>query len=148
MGNIDSKITDDSIEQKKLYLEVRKSYEKEKYNSQNQFDKTILTISTVALGFSLTFIKNGNINDYGYIWLLIITWFLFLLSCSLILYSFWTSSKAFDIQIQLLDNLYEGKIPNNNNKYIIKTIRLSMYSGISLIIGILFLIIFLILNLL
>lgn len=102
---------DSEKEREKLYLEIRKDPLNRKYESQNQFDKYILTLSSASLGFSVAFIKdirfitNHNNN------LIIISWVLFVLSSLITLLSFKASAVAFDKQINYIDDLYAGKHP-------------------------------------
>lgn len=100
-------MADDKKEQR--YLEIRQESINRKYESQSQFDKYLLTLSSASLGFSIAFIKDIRFIEQHNNWIIVLSWVFFVLSSALTLFSFKTSVQAFDKQIQDIDDIYAGK---------------------------------------
>jgi hypothetical protein len=137
-----------TLQKRKEYLDDRRVFEDRKYINQQNFDKTILTISTLALGFSLTLIKDTNAVVNYEPGILIVSWSCFVVSMLSILISYLTASKAFENHIKLRDEYYEtDKYPteskNRANKF---TLILNYTALSSLLLGIVFLLIFVLKN--
>ncbi|WP_153145323.1 hypothetical protein [Dechloromonas sp. H13] len=86
----------------KLYGETRADLLKRQLSNSENVDRAILTVSTAALGFSLAFLKDVvPIQTADYVWLLYFSWTLFVLAIINTLFSFYTSQKAIDAQLEL-----------------------------------------------
>ncbi len=110
--------------------------------SQAQYDKTLVALSSSALGVSLVFVRNFLSSKHLVLLCLMeLSWVLFALSLILILTSHYTSTIALKGAIK---DLY---IPDAKvRKSYTVTKRLNLWSGIAFLIGIVFLVIFSIKN--
>jgi len=111
--------------------------------SQDQYDKTLLTLSTGALGLSFAFIKDiVNISSATNINFLTGSWICLTLSILCILISFLSAKYALDKAIEAEDSgaFYESKLDR-------LTSILNLMSAVFFIIGLIFLTVFIKLNL-
>lgn len=111
--------------------------------SQEQYDKTLITLSTGALGLSFAFIKDiVDIKSAGDVHFLIGSWICFILSIVFILVSFLTSKYALDQAIVAEDNdvIYDSKLDK-------ATTILNWLSASFFVVGLLFVVVFVKLNL-
>lgn len=122
------------------YRELLQKLENE---AQDQYDKTVLYLSTGALGISFTFLKDivSVENAIAIIWL-IGAWVLWAISVSAILWSFFSSRIALRNAIKAID---EGRNPEN--KVDSMTTILNLLSGILFIVGLICIIVFVTKNL-
>lgn len=122
------------------YRELLQKLENE---AQDQYDKTVLYLSTGALGISFTFLKDiVNVdNAIAIIWL-IGAWVSWAVSVSAILWSFFSSRLALRKAIQAID---EEKFPENKADLV--TTILNFLSGILFIVGLICIIVFVTKNL-
>lgn len=81
--------------------------------AQEDFDKTILTLSGGALGVSLAFVKDIiGPNPIQIAWVLLLSWGFWITSLTSILISFYTSQKALRKTVLQIDsNDIYGKVP-------------------------------------
>ncbi len=128
-------MTDVDIEYRRLLQELENK-------SQEQYDKTVIMLSTGALGISFAFLKDiVNLDTAVVIWLLISAWVCWALSVTSVLLSFYSSKSALRKAIEDLD---VGKEDNNSDdKW---TTKLNFCSGACFIIGLNFMIAFVISN--
>jgi len=132
------------ILKRKEYYEDQRYFENMKYTNQQSFDKTILTISTLALGISLTLIKDKLLLTDFNPFLLIVSWVCFIYSISANLISYKTAANAFERLKNEVDRaegenenpVYEDSSSNKLTKFFNSS---SLYT---LIIGILLLLTF------
>jgi hypothetical protein len=118
-------------------------------NSEN-FDRSILTLSSSALGLSLAFIKDVTpVSTARYSPLLISSWWLFGFSIVATIASFMTSQCAIRDQITASEKYYiDGEEDARKETAASKwTEKLNLLSGIAFIIGIVLTIVFVTLNL-
>ena len=153
MSKLDSESNDDF--KYKVYLEERKSLVDAEREGSRSFDKAILTLAAGAFGLSLTFIRQIVPNiESGTIFMLICAWVGFCISLFSTLTSFLTSQSACLKEIGILELKYFGnhsdrdKKANIENKASDWTERLNILSIFTFIIGVIFLAIFSISNLL
>ena len=112
--------------------------------SQEQYDKTVITLSTGALGLSFAFIKDVvDIKVASNIYFLTGSWICFTLSVLSVLLSFLASKHALDQAIIEEDN--KEKITINRADLI--TTILNRLSAAFFIVGLVFMIVFVKLNL-
>lgn len=112
--------------------------------SQEQYDKTLITLSTGALGLSFAFIKDVvDIKGASDINFLTGAWICFTLSVLSVLLSFLSSKYALDQAIVAEDNNEEVKA---NRMDLITTI-LNWLSAAFFIVGLIFIIVFVKINL-
>lgn len=153
MNKLDSDINDDF--KYKVYLEERKSLVDAEREGSRLFDKAILTLAAGAFGLSLTFIRQivPNIIS-GTMFMLICAWVGFCISLLSTLISFLTSQFACSKQREILEAEYFDNYSGYDKKAIFKnktaiwTKRLNILSIFTFIIGVIFLAIFSIINLL
>lgn len=139
----------------RVYLEERKSLVGAKREGSRLFDKAILYLTAGAFGLSLTFIRQivPSIKS-GTVFILICAWAGFCMSLISTLISFLTSQSACSKQIEILEGEYvdnhnsQDRKTNHRNKPAIWTKRLNILSIFTFIIGVIFLAIFSIVNLL
>lgn len=99
--------------------------------AQEQYDKTVLMLSGGALGISFTFLKDIiPLNEATNIWLILMAWGAWTLSCSAVLWSFYSSRLAMRQAIKDLDNEVESK-----NKSDLWTSILNFLAGLLFVIG-------------
>ena len=100
-------MSDDDTEN---YLKERKLLIDAQQQSYQQFDKTILTLSSGGLGVSITFLRDilpfEQITNYCF---LIGSWILFTISILSTLISFLTSQYAYNKQLELIDAYFLNK---------------------------------------
>ena len=141
-----------------VYIEERKLLVDAEREGSRLFDKAILTLTAGAFGLSLTFIRQmaPDIKS-GTVFLLICAWVGFCLSLLFTLISFLTSQSACLKQIKILEVEYfnsqrehdkKANIENIENKSSDWTGRLNKLSIVAFMLGVIFLAIFSISNLL
>jgi hypothetical protein len=103
--------------QYRVYFEERNLLIKSKLDQSRQFDKAILTLAAGALGLSITFINQiaPNIKP-GTEFILILAWIGFGISIFSILFSFLTSQKACEKQIEILEHVFFENEKNKKEK--------------------------------
>lgn len=100
----------DPNDERKIYLDERKLLIEAERESARSFDKTIITLSAGALGFSLTFIRQIAPNPQpDTLWLLVGAWVSFALALLAILLSFLLSQSAIRRQRKIIDEEQESK---------------------------------------
>lgn len=116
----------------------RKLLQDLEHKAQEQYDKTILMLSGGALGISFTFLKDiVTVNEATNIWLIVLAWAAWTLSCSAILWSFYSSRLAMRQAIKDLDSGAESK-----NKSDLWTSILNFSAGLLFVIGLVLMITF------
>lgn len=122
------------------YRELLQKLENE---AQDQYDKTVLYLSTGALGISFTFLKDIVSVEHAIdIEWLIAAWLSWAVSVSAILWSFFSSRIALRNAIKAID---EGRSPDN--KIDAMTTIFNLLSGILFIVGLICIIVFVTKNL-
>jgi hypothetical protein len=148
----DSKSLNIPDQKYQVYLDERKSLNDAIKETSHQFDKAILTLAAGALALSLTFIKDIAPNPKtNTLILLFFAWGAFIISILSTLISFFTSQKACQRQIAILEREFleehaQEQLSKMENPYTIYTIRLNIVSITFFIFGVLLLIIFSSLN--
>ncbi len=123
-------------DERKEYLDQRKSYANEKSQQSNILDKYLLTISTGSFGLSFLFIEKIVKGQIIQPKVLVYSWIMFLFSIIFSLLSFVFSKHAFSKTIEEYDKMqenpdYEFKMPIANNF----TIICNWYAFAFLVIG-------------
>ena len=138
-----------------IYLDERKSLVQSNENSSAQFDKAILTLAAGAIALSITFIdKIAPTPQKSTLIFIAISWLSFIISLLSTLISFLTSQKACYKQIQIIEHEFDlnnshaenSKDKKTHNIFSVWTDRLNVISITSFIIGVVFLAIFSISN--
>jgi hypothetical protein len=117
--------------------------------SADQHDKAILTLTAGALGLSITFLDKIAANPLPETLFLVgLSWSLFILAIMCIVLSFLTSQSACRHQRELIDVEYStGNIPDDNNLPANLTWYLNLGSYVLFVAGVIFLALFSWLNL-
>jgi hypothetical protein len=113
-------------------------------NSADQHDKAILQLTMAALGVSIAFVSQVAPRPLLSPEWLVISWGAFVGSIIAILASFHGSQAACRLQRELIDQEYEFQtVPaDQSNKYIKRTIRLSLAAYFAFVVGVLALLVF------
>lgn len=107
--------------------------------AQDQYDKTVILLSTGALGVSFTFIKDiVDFDSVIVLQFLIGAWISWGLSTAAVLFSFYTSRTALRKAIEALDEDKE----NDHNTHDRLTTVLNALSGTFFLLGLVFMIVF------
>ncbi len=122
--------------------DTRKDYVESEHHAQDQFDKAVLTLSGGAFGVSFAFMNDVVGDDPHYLLWILLAWSAWGLSITLILITFYTSNEAFRRAIRNLD---EGK--ENGGVWSTATSWLNFFAGTLFVLGVLFLVLFVALNL-
>lgn len=95
------------VENQKLYADFMAEAHKRELSGSENFDKSILTLSSAGLGLSVGYLKDyAPIDPAAIPWLLYVSWFAFVLSTVSTLLSFMSSSKALDVQKGIAEKFY------------------------------------------
>lgn len=145
-----TKYNDDLKEyEKKLdeYFDKHKAEtEKRQISSSENFDKSVLTYSSWALGISLAFLKDFvPIDIANYAPLLYCSWYLFIVSIGLTTVSFLISYKSLEVSLKYAYEYYKNKNHEYADKtsFYTKTVEWFNYtSAFCFILGIAFTVIF------
>lgn len=137
-------------ERNKLYTQCREDLLKRQLSNSENFDRSILSLSTGGLGFSLIFIKDiVPLSGSKYILLLKLSWFLFSLVIISTISSFIVSQIGIDCQLNYARRYYleyKDEFLAKTNWPAKITVFLNYFSGIIFVLAILFTIIFVLLN--
>ena len=94
-------------ERQKLHDELRDELFRCQLSNSQILDKSILSLSSAGLGFSLAFIKNVVSPDkVSHLWLLYCSWGVFILAIVCTLVSFLTSQQGIKKQLELNAEYY------------------------------------------
>lgn len=119
-------------------------------NSQ-MFDKAILSLSSAGLGFSLAFIKNVvPLDRAAWVWLLYVSWGLFVAATATTLFSFLTSQRGIQKQFAQIGRELAGQDdfqPESNDDAPFKTTERLAYASFGFyMFAVIFTVTFIILN--
>ncbi len=135
----------------KLFKDFKTEIEKRQVSSSENFDKSILTYSSWALGISIAFLKDFiPITVANFPYLLYLTWIFFTFSIASTTISFLLSYKGLELSLSYACKYFldeDDSYFNKDNAYN-KIVRNSNWaSGVSFILGLLFTLIFVMSNL-
>ena len=142
-----------NAEQKKIseerYFKLRSEIvESQRINSQS-YDRSILAFASAGLGLSITFLnKVIDFSNANYRIMLYLTWIFFILSIITVITSFMIGQKALKIDLNKIVHILDGK-SEEYNKFNVWTKwndRINFLSGSFFIFAIIFLVIFVSLN--
>ncbi len=101
-------------EKSPLHIKAHDSLLKCQLSNSENFDRSILTLSSAALAISVTFLRGGT--NYNYFFLLYIAWTGFGVAIFSTVVSYLISQKAIKRQFQILDDYYSNGT-NEKNDY-------------------------------
>jgi hypothetical protein len=84
----------------------------------SEFEKNFIFISTGILAFTITFLKDAiDLEESTYLILLLLSWFLIILSIALMMFTFLISARASDRLFKIVDDfIIENNLFENNDK--------------------------------
>jgi hypothetical protein len=141
----------DKRQRQDLYGETRRDLLTRQLSNSERYDGAILTLSTGALGISLTFIKDiVSVSEAKCLAILMASWWLFGLAIISTVISFLVSQAGINVQLEYAKQYYlDGK-----DEYLTKTNRpakatdvINYISGLLFVIGVLLTILFVSANL-
>ena len=90
---------DDSEKLYELYIKQDEELSKRDLSNVENLDKAILSLSSAGLGLSLVFIKNVvELSKANYVWVLHLSWLMFVLAITSTLLSYLFGQRALDRQ--------------------------------------------------
>lgn len=138
-------------ERNRLYKEFKTEIEKRQVSSSENFDKSVLTYSSWALGISIAFLKDFvpiTIADYP--WALYTSWIVFVLTIAATTISFLISYKGLEVSLHHAAKYYleeNSEYLNKDNGYNICVTWLNLFSAMAFIVGLIFTLVFVYANL-
>ena len=99
--------SDDSEKLYEVYLKEEEELSKRDLSNVENLDKAILLLSSAGLGLSLVFIRNVvELAAATHVWLLHISWLMFVLAITSTLLSYLFGQHALDKQRELIEKYY------------------------------------------
>ena len=99
--------SDDSEKLYEVYLKEEEELSKRDLSNVENLDKAILSLSSAGLGLSLVFIRNVvELAAATHVWLLHISWLMFVLAITSTLLSYLFGQRALDKQRELIEKYY------------------------------------------
>ena len=142
-------------EEQKRAIEIYDSFRdellKRQLSNTENYDKSILTLSSAGLAISLTFLKTiVPIESAEYLWLMKTAWVSFLFSIICSLFAYLISNAAISKQMSIAEDYYVNKKPsafNQRNWLSIVNNYLNYAVGVLFVVAISAVVLFVILNL-
>ena len=98
---------DDSEKLYEVYLKEEEELSKRDLSNVENLDKAILSLSSAGLGLSLVFIRNVvELAAATHVWLLHLSWLMFVLAITSTLLSYLFGQRALDKQRELIEKYY------------------------------------------
>ena len=99
---------DDSEKLYELYVKEEEDLSKRDLSNVENLDKAILSLSSAGLGLSLVFIRNvvEDFSTANYVWVLHLSWFMFVLAIISTLSSYLFGQRALDKQREFNERYY------------------------------------------
>lgn len=98
---------DNSEKLYEVYLKEEEELSKRDLSNVENLDKAILSLSSAGLGLSLVFIRNVvELAAATHVWLLHISWLMFVLAITSTLLSYLFGQRALDKQRELIEKYY------------------------------------------
>lgn len=142
---------DDTELRERLHKELKDELVKKQISNAENFDRSVLTLSTSALGFSVIFIKDfAPLASAHARWMLPLSWCLFGGAVVFTVVSFMTSQEAIRHQLSVSERYYINREAGAiEEKYwpASWTTRLNYAAGSSLVVGMILTVAFAIFNL-
>ena len=133
-----------------IYDAYRDDVRKRQLSNNENYDKTILTLSSSGLALSLTAIKFAiPLATASHLFLIQGSWWLFGITIFISIIAYWVSNKALDIQLENAEDYYSKGIEDafsKKNWYADVNDWLNMTAGVTFIIATAFIISFVTFN--
>lgn len=98
---------DDSEKLYELYVKEEEDLSKRDLSNVENLDKAILSLSSAGLGLSLVFIKNVvKLTEANYVWILHVSWLMFVLAITSTLLSYLFGQRALDRQREINEKYF------------------------------------------
>lgn len=141
----------DVDERKNLHAQLKAELFKRQLSNSENFDKSVLSYSTAALGFSIGFLKDFvPVTKATYAWLLYGSWTAFVVSVVVTISSFLVSQKGISRQLKINESYYlerKDEALRDTNCWARATDALNLLSGIAFVLGVVCTTVFVALNL-
>jgi hypothetical protein len=132
-----------TVDQQKRAIEICDSYRddlrKRQLSNNENYDKTVLTLSSSGLALSLTAIKFAiPLTTARYLYLIQGSWWLFGATIFISIFAYWISNKALDKQLEIAEEYYSKGIEDafsKKNWYSNVNDWLNMAAGLTFIIA-------------
>ena len=119
-----------------IYNSFRDELLKRQLSNTENYDKSILTLSSAGLAISLTFINSiVPLKHASHIWLMKCSWIFFLLSILISLMAYLVSNAAISKQLSIAEDYYINRLQSAFNK---KNWLSSLNNWLNVSVGILF----------
>ena len=133
----------ESPSRSELYQKTREDLLKRQLSNNENFDRSILTLSSAALALSVTFLKVGRTHNCFVI--LVFAWTGLVISIIVTVVSYLTSQQGIARQLELAEQYYlngdEASL-SARNRYAEWTDRFAYVSAISFVAGIILLLVY------
>lgn len=140
---------DERALRQRLLAETRADLLKRQLSNSENYDKAILSLSTVFLGLSLTFLKNFVPHPLACtVWLLYCSWGALATAVVATVLSFLVSQRAIDVQLKKAEAYYLNADETALRKSVIARVTdwINLGSGIAFVSGVLLTTAFVIMN--
>lgn len=138
-------------ERKRLYERTKDELVHSQRSNSENFDKSILTLSSAGIGITVSFLSNIiNINEATLIVILFLSWFLFCAAIILTILSFVNSQRGIKLQLDYSEKYYldcKEEYLTKENKFANRVENLNNWSARCFIGAIISLIVFVTINL-
>lgn len=150
INSISKNDTNTVNERKRIYEKIRDELTQSQRSNAEHFDSNVLTLSSAGLGISVAFIdKIIKLSEASFIFLLYISWVLFIITIIITLVSYIKGQKGIKLQLHFAEKYYLDEDESyllKENKYAKFVDKYSSWVILFFIFSIIFLIIFLIIN--
>ena len=143
LENVSDNIEQSKKEKRDNYSKFRDDLLKRQLSNNENYDRAILTLSTAALGLTVSFIR--DLQQPTYRGLLIAAWFFLVLAIIAIISSYPISQKAIDKQLEFAERYYiqdDESAADAKNHLAVCHDNLVTFAGISFVAGIIFTLVF------
>lgn len=138
-------------ERNRLFKEFKTETEKRQVSSSENFDKSVLTYSSWALGISIAFLKDFiPITFANFAWTLYGSWVAFVVTIAVTTISFLISYKGLEVSLYHAGKYYleeNDEYLNKDNRYNACVTLLNRFSAVMFIVGLILTLIFVCANL-
>ncbi len=143
--------SEDQAAANNIYDSYRDEIHKRQLSNTENYDKSILTLSSSGLVISLTFLNimtpTGGIQHS---WIIITSWILFILTIGLSLLAYLVSNSALDAQLEIAEDYYvnaQESAFNKKNFFANFNANLNKLVGVFFFLALIFTVVFLSINL-
>ena len=138
-NQIDSRSDENKERTIKIHDAYRDDLRKRQLSNTENYDKTVLTLSSSGLALSLTAIKFAiPLATANYVCLIQISWWLFCITIIIAIVAYWVGNKALDVQLKIAEDYYAKGIEeaySRKNRYSDVNDWLNIIAGVAFMIA-------------